>query len=57
MTTTVVALASGCRRALKRVWFLIPESDPPEKPKTGIRIFGPAPPRTTGVEAPPARQK
>jgi len=45
MKTTLTAAARWCGRVLARTWFFISESDPPEKPKPGLRIFGPRPRR------------
>ncbi|WP_156684112.1 hypothetical protein [Pseudomonas sp. GV071] len=56
MNTSSGGIISGCWRALKRTWFLITESDPPEKPKPGIRVFGPAPPPAAGGLKPPQRK-
>ncbi len=41
MKNTLFAAARWCGKVLARSWFLITESDPPEKPKQGIRVFGP----------------
>lgn len=42
MKNALAVAAKWCGRVLARTWFFISESDPPEKPKQGLRIFGPA---------------
>lgn len=41
MKNALWAAGQWCSRVLARTWFLITESDPPEKRKKGIRVFGP----------------
>lgn len=51
MTNRFSQFGHWCARTLARTWFLMTESDPPEPPKPGIRVFGPAKPRTPHAEA------
>ncbi|WP_271195566.1 hypothetical protein [Pseudomonas turukhanskensis] len=53
MKTTAMAVLKGGVQVLRRVWFFITESDPPEKPKAGIRIFSRAKPRAPRATSEP----
>jgi hypothetical protein len=53
MKTSVMALLKGCAHVLARTWFFITESDPPENPKPGIRIFARSQPRAPSAPAEP----
>jgi hypothetical protein len=53
MNTSAMAVLKGSRQVLKRTWFFITESDPPEKPKGGIRIFARSKPRPPSATAEP----
>ncbi|GLK89367.1 hypothetical protein GCM10017655_24290 [Pseudomonas turukhanskensis] len=48
-----MAVLKGGVQVLRRVWFFITESDPPEKPKAGIRIFSRAKPRAPRATSEP----
>lgn len=56
MTNRLTRIGHWCSRTLSRTWFLITESDPPEPPKPGIRIFGRVKPGPTVAEQLPPRR-
>lgn len=56
MPNRLTKIAHWCSRTLSRTWFLITESDPPEPPKPGIRIFGRVKPGPTVAEPLPPRR-
>lgn len=56
MNTRLMSIGQWCSRTLARTWFLITESDPPEPPKPGIRIFGRVKPEPPVAEPLPPRR-